>query len=135
MKSWTTLSFFKSFLKWKVKYCFVKTLCNLLVYNCDISPSHDKYRCLPGSIAYSYLDPVNGSHIGYSGRMSPLWDELIFVTHLICGAGTVQIAFAHPQNLQTTPLSLALQFVHIFLLYFISRMAFLGRYEGLIRKW
>ena len=76
------------------------TLCNLLVYNCDISPSHDKYRSPSGPIPYSCIDPINGSQIVSSGGISPLW-ELIFVTHLLCGAGTVQLAFAHPQNFTT----------------------------------
>lgn len=40
-------------------------------------------------------------------------------TDIRCGKGTRQITFAHPQNLQTKPLSLSLQFVDIlcFLFY------------------
>ena len=50
-------SFFLSFVELRVKYRFVTTLCKLLVYNCDISPSHDKYSSPSGFIAKWCLGP------------------------------------------------------------------------------
>ena len=80
---WCFPAFFLSFVKWKVKYSFVTKLCKLLVYNSDISPSHDKYTSPSGSIAYSCLDLIKGSHIGSSRGLSPLMATHIRDTFLL----------------------------------------------------
>ena len=116
-----------------MKYRFVTTLCKLLASKCDISPARDKHICSLGFIAYSCLDFINGNPIGSSGGISPLWEQ-IFGKHLSSGPGTVQIALTHPQYLQTTPHSLAPQFVDMFLLFFTSLLAFLGGYDVLVCK-
>ena len=113
-----------------MKYRFVTTLCKLLASNCDISPAHDKYICSLNSIAYSCLELIKRNQIGSSGGISPLWEQ-IFGTHLSSGPGTVQIALTHPQYLQTTPLSLALQFVDMFLLFFHLTFGLSWRIRGI----
>ena len=117
-----------------MKYRFVTTLCKLLASKCDISQAHDKYICSLGFIAYSCLDLINGNQIEPSGGIFPSWEQ-IFGTPLSSGPGTVQIiAFTHLQYLQTTPLSLALQFVDIYVFVFHLTLGLSWRYEVLVCK-
>ena len=112
---------------------FVATLCNLMVYNCHISPSQDKYSSPSGSNPFSCLEWESNSikrwNISFSA--TDIRETFFFVMQAPCEQ-LLRTLNIYEQHHSHYPFKLQLSFFHLFVVVFCLAHGLSWKIQGVI---